>query len=115
MKQKKVNSLLKGVAGVGAALGGAAAFTDADVVYADELEGKKGNEGGEETILTQEEASESAAEVLSTSTKNEESASNSYSEVELTSSCVCCDCDSSVSTASPSCSDCANTSSASFA
>ena len=38
MKQKKVNSLLKGVAGVGAALGGAVAFTDADVVYADELE-----------------------------------------------------------------------------
>ena len=36
MKQKKVNSLLKGVAGVGVALGGAAAFTDADVVYAAE-------------------------------------------------------------------------------
>ena len=63
MKQKKVNSLLKGVAGVGAALGGAAAFTDADVVYADELEGKKGNEGGEETILTQAEASEHVRQI----------------------------------------------------
>ena len=80
MKQKKVNSLLKGVAGVGAALGGAAAFTDADVVYAEELETGE-NVDVEKTILTQEEASESAAEVLSTSTKNEESASNSYSEV----------------------------------
>ena len=84
MKQKKVNSLLKGVAGVGAALGGAAAFTDADVVYADELKTEE-NEAVEGTILTQEEASESAAEVLSTSTENEKTASNSYSDVIKTS------------------------------
>ena len=35
---KKVKRVLKGVAGLGAAFGGAEAFTDADVVYANELQ-----------------------------------------------------------------------------
>ena len=36
--KKKVNDILKGVAGAGVALGGAAAFGEMDVVYASELE-----------------------------------------------------------------------------
>lgn len=36
--KKKVNTLLKGVAGVGVALGGTSAFSDADLVYAANIE-----------------------------------------------------------------------------
>ena len=36
--KKKVNDILKGVAGAGIALGGAAAFGELDVLYAAEIE-----------------------------------------------------------------------------
>ena len=36
--KKKVNDILKGVAGAGIALGGAAAFGEGDLIYAAEME-----------------------------------------------------------------------------
>ena len=78
MKQKKVNSLLKGVAGVGAALGGAAAFTDADVVYAAESENQ--SEKSEAPVI-EELAAQSASQVVAISQANSGSAANSNSIV----------------------------------
>ncbi len=49
--KKKVNDLLKGVAGAGVALGGAAAFGEMDVVYASELEDVTSQNNAEEYDL----------------------------------------------------------------
>ena len=54
MKRKKVNSLLKGVAGFGVALGGATVFTDADVVYADEIDAASNETKNSEEIVKKE-------------------------------------------------------------
>lgn len=38
MEKKKANKILKSVAGVGVALGGASVFSEGDVVFAEKLE-----------------------------------------------------------------------------
>lgn len=38
MEKKKANKILKSVAGVGVALGGASVFSEGDVVFAEELD-----------------------------------------------------------------------------
>ena len=45
---KKVNDVLKGVAGAGIALGGAAAFGEADLLFAQDMEEQKNNAGSTE-------------------------------------------------------------------
>ena len=54
MNKKKVNNILKGVAGVGAALGGASVLGESDVVFAAEVDMRD-----EQTIEELEEAFES--------------------------------------------------------
>ena len=83
MKKKKVNSILKGMAGVGVALGGVSVLTDADLVYAAELEEELSEQ--EEIPTLEQQASQSAAEADSVSDANSISADDSNSEVQSTS------------------------------
>lgn len=83
MKKKKVNSILKGMAGVGVALGGVSVLTDADLVYAAELEEELSEQ--EEIPTLEQQASQSAAEAESVSDANSISADDSNSEVQSTS------------------------------
>ena len=82
MKKKEVNAILKGVAGVGVALGGASAFGEGDVVYAAEigLNEEDGIENElEEQMMTTE--SESMSIALENSASTTESLAASDSEV----------------------------------
>ena len=51
MKRKTVNSILKGVAGVGLTLGGVSALSDANLVFANELETSELGTPGEEVVV----------------------------------------------------------------
>lgn len=83
MSKKKLNSILKGVAGVGVALGGASAFSEGDIVFAAEIEEEQQEKQVQETVslLGETDASESMSAVLLNSVENDTSASNSYSEI----------------------------------
>ena len=90
--RKETGNVLKGIAGVGAAIGGAAAFNEADVVYAAALEQKASEEdqveleqgqtaseieaGIESLLEASESASLSTVESLSTAKAQSESAAN---------------------------------------
>ena len=90
--RKETGNVLKGIAGVGVAIGGAAAFNEADVVYAAELEQKASEEdqveleqgqtaseieaGIESLLEASESASLSTVESLSTAKAQSESAAN---------------------------------------
>ena len=87
MKRKKVNSLLKGVAGFGVALGGATVFTDADVVYANDAEGvlAQSEQEGDAVETLESQSQQTQEEVSSTSEANSTSAAKSDAEVNATS------------------------------
>ena len=72
MEKKKVNKILKSVAGVGVALGGASAFSDGDVVFAAEQEQQTVTEEQEQVVETEQKESEAHEEHLdSTADTNE--------------------------------------------
>ena len=83
MKRKKVNSLLKGVAGFGVALGGATVFTDADVVYANEAEDvlAQSEQEGDAVETLESQSQQTQEEVSTTSVANETSATQSNETV----------------------------------
>lgn len=83
MKKKKVNSILKGMAGIGVTLGGISVLTDADLVYAAELDEELSEQ--EETPALEQQASQSAAEAESVSNANSVSLDGSNSDVQTTS------------------------------
>ena len=91
--KKRVNNILKGVAGAGVALGGASAFTGNDVVYATELELKEEELDELESLASESEVasetlSEEHSEARSESVVASESASTSASEVASESASV---------------------------
>lgn len=81
MEKKKANKILKSVAGVGVALGGASVFSEGDVVFAEELEQDQYDQFGIETLglINEEDASEANTVQLS-ETGNGKSEAQTLSE-----------------------------------
>ena len=77
---KKVNDILKGVAGVGAAIGGANVLAESNVVYAVELKNEELLEEQDLELTQEGSASQSMSVAIETSETNFEKASESYAE-----------------------------------
>lgn len=82
MKKKTVNSIFKGIAGVGLTLGGVSALSDANIVYAEELDEQLQEQQEQPTVEElEQQASASVTEMQSVSESSSESGVESVAVV----------------------------------